>query len=287
MNFSNFKALTRLEHIPFGLPYLLSSMILALTQTPFSLEIGRRLFWILCAFLLARISGMAFNQWIDHKIDALNPRTQHRPIPSGKVTPKKAGAVAWAGLVGFVLCCLKISFLCFLFGCLAAFLIFIYSFMKRIHASCHFVLGAIHFLSPFMTWIAITDSFNWIPILLGLAAFFSLSANDILYAIQDYQFDRQHHLHSIPAKLGLPKSISLGQILHGFCFLSLLLLGILAKLPLFYYGAPLLALVVLFYFPRCVNHSLEGKEDLFFLNNSLVSLGTMVFILSGVLWRVL
>lgn len=280
MNITAFKKLTRIEQTLFGLPFVISGALLPITQMEVSFSF--KWLWIFPAFMLARISGMAFNQLIDYKIDAKNPRTEKRAIPTGLVSEKEAGIVAWGSLFLFLLVCLQINKLCFLLAPFAAFLLFIYSYLKRFTASCHFVLGIIHFLGPVMASVAISGSLLIAPLFLGLAAALSIIGNDIVYAIQDYDFDKKENLHSLPSRLGIERSFLVARIAHIGCLFALLFVGKMAYLPVFYYLLIPIAALIFYRF----HNSLRQKivEPLFFFCNVAISFTVFAFILASVVW---
>lgn len=272
LTLTKFRRLTRFEQSLFGLPFVLTGALLPflLTCAPFSLI---RLIFAITAFFCARISGMAFNQLLDRHIDAKNPRTANRPLPSGLVTPKEASQVAWRGLILFLLFAHFLGPLCVLLALPAAFLICIYSYMKRYHASCHFIIGTIHFLAPVMAYAALKGDLSFPPLLIGAVAFFALTGNEMIYAIQDLEFDRKIGLHSIPVVIGKRNTILFAGALHLCSVLSLIAFGIVAHLGVIYYGAPLIALCafVLFYVYW------ERDQRAFFLSTVAVSFSTMLF----------
>ena len=225
--FACFNRLTKLKESLFGLPIVLAGSYLgwaSCVENPFSW----RLLAIIPAFFGARVSGMAFNQLIDRTIDAKNPRTQERVLPSGEVDPQKVKWIAISSLLVCVASCAILNWLCFGFSLLASFLLILYSYTKRFTASCHLVLGLIHLLAPCMAFIALTGVLSLPPLLLGMSACCLIMGNDIFYAMQDLAFDKAHHLHSLPAKWGISLSACIAFSLHllsciGFVFLGLLL----------------------------------------------------------------
>ncbi|NGX60967.1 MAG: 4-hydroxybenzoate octaprenyltransferase [Chlamydiae bacterium] len=286
MKLATFQALTRLEQSLFGLPMVFSGVMLALLDPRFELAMAS-FSWlcILPAFFFARISGMAFNQLIDHKIDAKNPRTRERVVASGKVSVRSAGFIAWGALALFLLSCGMLSFACLLVAPLIAALLFVYSYMKRIHASCHLVLGVIHFFAPVMASLAILGEFSWPPAFLGLASLLLIAGSDMIYAIQDYAFDIQEGLYSLPAKWGIEKSRVVARLLHVLSLGMLLLLGIKGGLPLFYY---LVVPTCGLYFFSFHKKEREGNlPALFFSVNVGGALLVFLFITGGALWVVM
>jgi 4-hydroxybenzoate polyprenyltransferase len=286
MQFAAFNSLTKLRESLFGLPFVLSGALLALPLASHS----KNWLWILPAFLLARISGMAFNQLIDCQIDARNLRTQERAIPKGRVTLNQARRIAWGSSALFLFVCLQINTLTFVLSLIAALLIYIYSYTKRFFYFCHFVLGCIHLLGALMAYTALTGSCAYAALFLGGAALFSIAGNDIIYAIQDYEFDRANHLYSIPSRFGVNKALLLAALLHFVCLLMLLLVGLCAKLPLFYYALLPVAMAIFLYFHKMLHQkkgALKAVEPLFFFCNVAISFATLLFITSSSLWRVI
>lgn len=287
--FSKFKKLTRLEQSFFGLPIVVAGAILPFSDPQFAVDsqLFWRLLWVLPAFFAARISGMAFNQLIDRKIDAKNPRTKDRLLPQGLITVWQASFLAWLCLGIFLICCFQINLLTAAFGGFAAVLLFIYSYLKRIHASCHLVLGMIHFLAPFMASIAVRGTWSLSAFFLALAAFASIVANDIFYSMQDLSFDRQEGLHSIPARFGEKKSLRIAQAFHALCIGSLVELGVMGSFWWGCYVIPIaLSVYFLYYYQKAV--SPVQKEPLFFLTTVLTSISLLLYVALGVfLWNVL
>ena len=283
LNFIKFKELTRLEQSPFGLPFVATGALLPFANPHFHFEGSwLRLLWILPAFFAARFSGMAFNQLIDRFVDGRNPRTANRPIPTGRIIAKEAKWVAWGGLFALFVIGSQINLLCFSFAPLVAILLFVYSYMKRFHAAAHFVLGSIYFLAPFLAWAAVTGTLAMVPAVLGLAAFFWISGNDIIYALNDYRFDCANGLHSIPVRFGPKKSLQIARGLFLCSIAALVALGFMAKLGGLYFLAPLVATLALVYF-----HILGVKENrLFFFSVAIVSSAVMFFTLGDILWHV-
>lgn len=233
---------------------------------------------------------MAFNQLIDCKIDARNPRTQKRAIPSGRITPNQARVVAWSTLVLFILLCLQINLQTTFLALLAAFLIYMYSYMKRLHYSCHAVLGMIHFLGPVTAFAALTGTFSASVFFLGAVAAFLIIGNDIAYAIQDYEFDCKNGLCSIPSKFGIQRSMTLSALCHGLCILLLIGVGLSAHFSaVFYFVVPLESLIF-FFFHRALRKNFTALykiERHFFYSNVAVSFSTLFLIIASRPWHVM
>lgn len=293
LTFATFKELTQLEFSLFGLPFILGGALLPFASfyffAAFKSTDALCFLWLIPAFLAARISGMAFNQLIDSRIDAKNVRTAKRPIPSGRASPEQAGKVAWTSLFAFVIICAFINKVCLGLGIIAAALIVLYSYMKRIHMSAHFVLGAIHLLGPVMAAALISGSFSMPALYLGIMACLSIAANDIVYAIQDRTFDIKESLHSIPAKLGINKALWIARGCHT---LVLLFYMKMAKAAAFPKSSALCAFVlayIYFQFHRKLMGALKENDQpkiagLFKSCNIVAPLVVLFFIFLGVLW---
>ena len=229
MNFSLINRLVLLKQSVFAFPWVMSSTLLALCDPVIRNSLAimdlRLFFWIPLAFISARSAGMAFNRWIDRKIDAANPRTQDRLLPKGEITKGQVLFFAWANIAIFVLSCAAINYLLFTLSPLIIALLYGYSYSKRFTSLAHFVLGVVQFFAPIFAWIAISGTLGMPPILLGLALFCSIAANDVIYSIQDLDFDAKFGLHSIPVKLGLEQTIILVRCLHTAAVVFLLLTG--------------------------------------------------------------
>ncbi len=283
MNLTAFKDLTRIEQTLFNLPLLLAGALLPFTLCDVTLTF--RFFLVLPAFLLARISGMAFNQLIDRHIDAQNPRTENRALPSRRVSAKQARVAAWGALVLFLLVCFQINTLCLLLAPVVALLLFSYSYLKRFTSACHFILGLIFGLGPLMASIAVSDTLLAPALFLGLAAALSITGSDVVYAIQDFEFDRNHHLFSLPSRLGIEKSLLFSRLLHLFSLIALALVGLTGHLPVFYYLLVGCVAVIFYRFHAKINEKLT--EPLFFSCNVQIAFTVFGFILASVLWDVM
>lgn len=253
----------------FGLPVTLAGAILPfaiMTRWPhWSLWL-----WIVAAFLTARTAGMAFNQLIDRQIDARNPRTADRLLPSGEAKPLQVLLLASTALALFLFCCAQIGM--FYLGLLPAALIILYSYAKRFTSLCHLLLGFIQFCGPVYAWIAITGSLAVAPLFLGAALWCWIAANDILYALQDLEFDRAEGLHSLPTRIGPRAALVVIRSLHGLALFCLLAVGVSLSLSMIYY-AGVLAVAILFV-----------KRASWALSNQLAATAVFLAILGAVLW---
>ncbi|RZL69760.1 MAG: 4-hydroxybenzoate octaprenyltransferase [Pedobacter sp.] len=219
-------SLVLFAHSIFAMPFAMIGFFLGVTATenPFNWYLFVAV--ILC-MVFARNAAMAFNRYLDRNIDAKNPRTRMRDIPSGKVSANEALLFVIINCALFIGTTLFINPVCFYLSPVALFVVLFYSYTKRFTALCHLVLGLGLSLAPIGAYIAVTGYFNIVPILYSLAVLFWVSGFDIIYALQDEDFDRDHKLHSIPAALGRKNALNLSVVLH-------ILSALCVILPLFF-----------------------------------------------------
>ncbi|ETN87963.1 menaquinone biosynthesis prenyltransferase MqnP, partial [Thermus sp. NMX2.A1] len=267
--------LIRFEHTLFALPFAYGGMLLAAGGWP-----GLRTFLLVTlAMVGARTMAMALNRLIDWKIDALNPRTQNRHLPKGLVKPWETLFLALVGLLLLTLAGLSLNPLTTRLLPVAVFFLTIYSYTKRFTWLCHYVLGLTIGAAAAGGWIAVTGSFHptaywlWAGVGLWIAGF------DILYATQDYTFDRAYGVKSIPARFGIPLSLWIARATHLTAWLAFLLAGLSYGAGSLYFVGLLLVGGLLFYEHRLVSPEDLSRVDLaFFQANVGVSLGMFLFI---------
>lgn len=169
---------------------------------------------VLLCMITARSAAMAFNRYLDRKWDALNPRTAIREIPKGIITPKNALLFTIVSCVLFIATTFFINRICFYLSPVALAVVLGYSYTKRFTPLCHLVLGLGLSLAPIGAYLAVTGIFHWLPILFSFAVIFWVSGFDIIYALQDEEFDKSNDLYSIPAWLGKAKALRVSEVLH-------------------------------------------------------------------------
>lgn len=264
-----FARLIKLEHTLFALPFSLGSLILAARGWPPGATLG----WVLLAIVSGRSFAMAANRVIDRHLDALNPRTAEREIPKGLLSLRDVymfmavtGALLLFAVIHLPPLCLKLL-------PIAMTLLIGYSYTKRFTPLCHVVLG-ITLATPVVgARIALLGVWEWTSLWLGLAVACWVCGFDVLYACQDVAFDREHGLHSIPAKLGIPISMRLALNLHRVVVPSLVLFGWSHGYPLVYYvGMAAIAGILHWEHGVCEGGDLRRVEKAFFDANVMVSL---------------
>ncbi len=284
----NFLGLIRFSHTLFALPFALLGAALA-AKGPGGWR-GRPRDWlgIVLCMVLARSAAMAFNRLVDRRSDALNPRTAGRHIPSGRLSAASVAGFTAACCVGFVgatALFLPNRWPLILAGPVLAWLLG-YSMAKRFTSLAHFWLGLALALSPLAAWIALRGGPDWPPAWLGLAVLLWVSGFDILYACQDFEFDRAHGLHSIPARLGIRGALRLAMACHGGMVGALVGLGLSYPLGSIYFVGVAAIAGLLAY-----EHALVRPGDLtrvnlaFFHVNAIISLGLLAVGLADLIAR--
>ncbi len=264
-------SLVKFSHSVFALPFALISLVIAEGGMP-SL---RLLLLVVLAAVAARTAAMGFNRWVDRDIDAANPRTRGREIPSGQISPRAALLLVGGSSLVFVAAAYGLNRLAFELSPVVLLVLLGYSYTKRFTWACHLVLGVALGLAPLGAWIASRGSLEGItiPLLLALAVLTWVAGFDVIYSCQDEGFDRGLGLQSIPARFGIPRALHLSSLLHALTVVFLALLGLVAGLGIFWWLGVLLTGLLLFY-----EHGLVRPDDLskvqaaFFTMNGLVSL---------------
>ena len=223
----NYLSLIKFSHTIFALPFALVGFFLAVRSGPAIEFSWVTLLLVLLCMVFARSAAMAFNRYLDRDIDALNERTAVREIPAGVISPGRALLFVVLNCVLFVLTTAFINPLCLFLAPVALAVVLGYSYTKRFTFLCHFVLGLGLALAPVGAYLAVAGVFSLIPVLYGFAVLFWVSGFDVIYALQDEHFDREHRLHSIPVKLGRVGALRLAKLLHVLCAVVMLVAGYL------------------------------------------------------------
>jgi 4-hydroxybenzoate polyprenyltransferase len=224
-SFKKYASLVKFSHSIFAMPFALIGFSLAIFWDDHPFDAQKLIFVIVC-MITARNAAMAFNRWLDAKYDALNERTANREIPAGIVSSKSALIFVIINCVLFCASSFMLAPICFYLSPIALFVILFYSYTKRFTAFCHLVLGIGLSLAPIGAYLAIAQEFSVIPVLLGFVVFTWVAGFDIIYALQDQEFDKAQDLNSIPAWLGTEKALVFSNILHLVSSLLILFIGL-------------------------------------------------------------
>jgi len=270
------------EHSIFALPFALCGAMLAAGGFPPT----HQLFWIIVAMVAARSAAMAFNRWADAAIDASNPRTSTRALPAGHLSPAFVVTFVVISSAVFILAASQLNRLTLMLSPVALAVLLLYSYTKRVTRWSHLVLGFALGIAPAAAWIAVCGSLDPRILLLTAAVTFWVGGFDVLYACQDYEYDRQSGLHSLPRYFGIRSALWIARSFHvimvGF-LVALLLAFALGKIA----ALGILVVVVLLVY----EHSLVKADDLsklnaaFFSMNGVISVLFFVFVSADLLLR--
>lgn len=270
------------EHSIFVLPFALCGAMLAANGLPS----GRQLAWIVVAMVAARSAAMAFNRLADASIDAANPRTQTRALPAGRLTHGFVATFVITSCAVLVLAAWQLNRLSFLLSPAALAVILLYSYTKRFTRWAHLVLGFSMGIAPSAAWIAVRGSLDPRILLLTAAVTFWGGGFDVLYACQDYDFDRQTGLHSLPRHFGVGKALWISRLFH-----VAMLLFLVSLVAAFGLGKLAIAGVVVVALLLSYEHSLVSAGDLsklnaaFFTMNGVISAVFFFFVAGDLLWH--
>lgn len=266
----HYLSLVKFSHTIFALPFACIGFTLAL-QEGFSFSLKLFLFVVLC-MATARNAAMAFNRYIDRKFDALNPRTAIREIPAGIINPKNALFFIIINCLLFVTATYFINTICFFLSPVALFVVLFYSYTKRFTPLCHLVLGCGLALAPIGAYLAVTGHFAWLPLLFSFTVFCWVSGFDIIYALQDETFDREHHLNSIPVLLGTKGALRFSEVLHAFAIAFVLFAGYMGHFNFLYWiGTVLFSGLIIYQHTIVKPHDLSRVNLAFGTTNGIAS----------------
>ncbi len=306
----NYLSLVKFSHTIFAMPFALIGFFLGLRdyvyqqyllQQPYCVfggigkpdfpsistlahqHIGTFVFVILC-MIFARSAAMAFNRWLDKNFDAKNKRTAIREIPAGIIKANNALFFVVVNCVLFIACCFFINKICFYLSPVALFVVLFYSYTKRFTALCHLVLGVGLSLAPIGAYLAVTGQFALLPVLFSFTVLFWVSGFDIIYALQDEEFDKSNQLHSIPAALGKSKALMISNLLHILSAACVITAGFYGGFGYWYWIGVLVFCGLLIY-----QHTLVKPNDLrkvnmaFFTTNGIASVVFAIFVILDLL----
>ncbi|MBA4146992.1 MAG: UbiA family prenyltransferase [Verrucomicrobia bacterium] len=276
----------KLSHTVFALPFALAAMVVAARDTrgwP-----GWRTFGlILIAMVCARTCAMAFNRIVDRKFDAANPRTAMRHLPAGQISLASAWTLCLLSAGGLIAAAYLLNPICFYLSPVALFFVCFYSLTKRFTDFTHVFLGIALALAPIGAWLAVQGEINFfprvdgvlslkhsffLPLLLALAVVFWLIGFDIIYAIQDYEFDKSHGLHSLVVRWGVSNALASAFLSHMLMVMVLVVFGLLSRFKFaFLIGIAIIALLLLIEHFLARRRSLNWVQNAFFRLNALVS----------------
>ena len=275
----NYLSLIKFSHTIFALPFAIIGYFLAIHFTEKLFDVKLFLLILLC-MVFARSAAMAFNRYIDRKIDEQNVRTAIREIPTGAVKPQAALLFVVVNCLLFIFTTYFINSLCFYLSPLALLVVLGYSLTKRFTALCHVVLGIGLSLAPIGAYLAVTGTFDPLPLFFSFAVLFWVSGFDIIYALQDEAFDKSKNLKSIPVWLGKKGALMLSKLFHSTSAAFIVYAGFYGHFTVWYWMGTSVFTGLLIY-----QHTLVKADDLskvnlaFFRTNGIASIVFAVFVL--------
>jgi 4-hydroxybenzoate polyprenyltransferase len=313
----SYLSLIKFSHTIFAMPFALIGFFLGLTEADYNPFIGawrnpngtyqwnlnktvgweytNREWWytlavkfilvILC-MVFARSAAMAFNRYLDRSFDAKNPRTAVREIPSGIISANNALIFTIISCVLFLVTCFFINQLCFFLSPVALLVVLGYSYTKRFTPLCHLILGLGLSLAPIGAYLAVTGRFDLLPILFSFSVLFWVSGFDIIYALQDEEFDKENKLYSIPAWVGKAKALRVSELLHVLSAFCLLFAGWLGNFGWLYWIGAVIFIGMLVY-----QHSIVKPNDLkrvniaFMTANGIASVVFAIFVIADLFFN--
>ncbi len=273
----DFLSLVTFSHTVFAMPFALIGFTLGISGDDHQFNLRLLLLIILC-MIFARNAAMGFNRVADIRFDALNPRTKEREIPAGKITPGAAIVFVIINSLLFVLTAGFINWLTLILSPIALTIILGYSLTKRITSLCHFILGLGLSLAPIGAYISVTGRFAVLPVLYSLIVITWVSGFDIIYSLQDDEFDRSNLLHSIPSKAGRKKAITISVIIHILTFIMVIVAGLAGNGGLFFWAGAAVFSTLLVY-----QHILVKEDDLSRVNLAFATTNGIASILFAAL----
>jgi 4-hydroxybenzoate polyprenyltransferase len=270
----------KFEHTVFALPFAFTGALLAANGLPS----WSTLLWITVAMFGARSAAMGFNRWADRKFDAENPRTKERALPRGLVTPFQVVLFTAVSSAVLIFAAYMLNPLSFYLSPVALATVFFYSYTKRFTFLSHAFLGLAICLAPIGSWIAVSGKIASPALVLGGAVLFWLLGFDILYALQDIEFDQKAGLHSIPQRFGIRRALWISRTAHAITMAALFWLSSLLSLGWYYLAGVFIALCLIIYEHSLVKEDDLSKLDLAFFNmNGYISVTIFVFTFLDVL----
>lgn len=277
----NYSKLVKFEHTIFALPFALMGFFMALQHENAEINLKLLILVLLC-MIFARNSAMGFNRYLDREFDKQNPRTAIREIPAGILSARSVLLFVLFNSILFIITTWFINSLCFYLSPVALFVILFYSYTKRFTALCHFVLSLGLAIAPIGAYLAVSGKFDWQPLNLSLIVFFWVSGFDIIYALQDEEFDKGLDLKSVPSLLGKKNALLVSKIIHILSGVCVVLLALTFPANIIQWIGSGIFISLLFY-----QHLLVKPNDLsrvnlaFFTTNGIASVIYGVLIITG------
>ncbi len=272
-------SLIKFSHTVFALPFAMIGFFLAVWHEGYDFS-WEKLVLVLACMVFARSAAMSFNRIADLKFDSANPRTSSREIPAGKISKEAATTLVVVCCIAFVVCTWFINRLCFFLSPVALAVVLGYSYTKRFTSLSHFFLGLGLSLAPVGAYLAVTGRFELIPVLLGTAVLFWVGGFDIIYALQDVEFDREQKLFSVPVWVGQRNALLLSSIAHFVALTCLVSIALIGNFGNWYWMGLVIFTTLLIYQHLIVKaNDLSRVNFAFFTMNGIASIIFSLFVL--------
>ena len=284
----NYLSLVKFSHTIFAMPFALIGFTLGVqymgtNQLPFE-NFALKFCLVLVCMVTARSTAMAFNRYLDRHFDQLNPRTAIREIPAGIIKAEKALLFIIFNALLFIIATYFINPICFYLSPVALFVIMFYSYTKRFTFLCHLVLGIGLALAPIGAYLAVTGVFNIVPLLFSFAVVFWVSGFDVIYALQDIEFDQSQQLYSIPSYWGLGKALNIARGLHLISACFIIAAFFMGHFHLIYLAGAMVFVGMLIYQHSIVKPNDLSKVNIAFMTaNGIASIVFSTFVISAIL----
>jgi 4-hydroxybenzoate polyprenyltransferase len=278
-------SLVKFSHTVFAMPFALIGFSLAVSEPEYNLSFRLLILVILC-MIFARNTAMGFNRLADRNFDALNPRTSNREIPAGIISTKAAIAFVIINALLFIVTTGFINRLTLFLSPVALSVIISYSLTKRFTSLCHFVLGLGLSLAPIGAYISVTGQFSFLPVVYSFIVLSWVSGFDIIYSLQDDEFDRSNLLHSLPSATGRKKALAISIFLHVITFILVLIAGFLGNGGILFWAGATIFTLLLFY-----QHSIVRFDDIsrvtlaFGTTNGIASIIFATFVILDLIFK--
>jgi 4-hydroxybenzoate polyprenyltransferase len=281
----NYFALVKFSHTVFAMPFALIGFALAVSKPEYSLSI-KLLLLVILAMIFARNTAMGFNRIADKDFDIINPRTSKREIPAGIISPKAAGIFVIINAILFIITTGFINSLTLLLSPVALLVIIGYSLTKRFTYLCHFVLGLGLSLAPVGAYVSVTGKFSVIPVIYSFIVLSWVSGFDIIYALQDDDFDKSNRLHSLPSAAGRKKALFISIIVHIITFIFVLVAGFYNSGGILFWTGAIIFTILLVYQHSIVRHDDLSRVTLAFgTTNGIASILFAIFVILDLVFR--
>ena len=278
----NYLSLVKFSHTIFAMPFALIGFVLGLRYNwieHISIDqVWIKFILVIICMVTARSTAMAFNRYLDRHFDKLNPRTAIREIPAGIIKAEKALIFIGINMAIFITATYFINSICFYLSPVALFVILFYSYTKRFTYLCHLVLGIGLSLAPIGAYLAVTGSFAILPLLFSFAVIFWVSGFDIIYALQDIDFDQSQSLYSIPSYWGLERALNIARVLHVFSAIFVILAFYIGGFHLLYLVGLAVFIGMLLY-----QHSIVKPNDLSKVNIAFMTANGIASVVFGII----